>query len=136
MKQENGNSIKYTFSIENARHQYVKIRVDFPENIEISEIKLPVWRPGRYEIANFAKNIKGFKIFDSKGKKIPFYKKNKSTWSLKSDPCSNLRIEYLYFSNELNAGSTFLDENQLYVNPVNCCIYADALSDFVCYVTF
>ena len=29
-----------------------------------------------------------------------------------------------YYANLLNAGSTFLDENQLYVNPVNACVYS------------
>lgn len=135
MKEKSSYPIKYNFSIENAHQQYVQIRVDFPENTALSEIKLPVWRPGRYEIANFAKNIKSFRIFDSNGKKVAFHKKNKSTWVLNSKPLSGLRIEYLYFSNELNAGSTFLDENQLYVNPVNCCIYVDELIDYKCQLT-
>ena len=58
MKEKSSYPIKYNFSIENAHQQYVQIRVDFPENTALSEIKLPVWRPGRYEIANFAKNIR------------------------------------------------------------------------------
>ena len=58
MKKEDGISINYSFSMENANQQYVKIRVDVPKDVVIEEIKLPVWRPGRYEIANFAKNIK------------------------------------------------------------------------------
>ena len=32
-------------------------------------------------------------------------------------------ITYNYYANQLDAGSTFLDDRQLYVNPVNCCMY-------------
>ena len=35
----------------------------------------------------------------------------------------SLNIKYQYYSNELNAGSTFVSETMLYVNPVNCFIY-------------
>ena len=52
-------TIRYSFSIEESHKQYLKIRVDFPSSYSFNEIKIPVWRPGRYEIGNFAKNIKG-----------------------------------------------------------------------------
>lgn len=30
-------------------------------------LRLPSWRPGRYEIGNFTKNIKSFEVHDEKG---------------------------------------------------------------------
>ena len=69
-------------------------------------IKIPVWRPGRYEIGNFAKNIKDFNIFNEKGRRVPFFKKNNSTWVLKESSNNSLRVEYLYYAKDLNAGST------------------------------
>ena len=32
-------------------------------------------------------------------------------------------ITYNYYANVLDAGSSYLDQKQLYVNPVNCCMY-------------
>ena len=122
--------IQYSFSIEESHKQYVKIRVDFPSSVAFNEIKIPVWRPGRYEIGNFAKNIKDFNIFNEKGRRVPFFKKNNSTWVLKESSNNSLRVEYLYYAKDLNAGSTYLDDHLLYVNPVNCCIYVDELYDF------
>ena len=40
-----------------------------------------------------------------------------------------IRVEYSYYAAELNAGSTFVSPNQLYVNPVNCFLYSDSLSE-------
>ena len=134
MKKEHKTSINYSFSMENANQQFIKIIVDVPEGILIDEIKLPVWRPGRYEIANFAKNIKGFKIFDLKDKSVSFSKKDKSTWKLKSKSLKGCRIEYLYYANEINAGSSYLDKQMLYINPVNCCVYLESHSLIPCTV--
>ena len=33
-------------------------------------VQLPAWRPGRYEMQNFAKNISTFKSFGSNGSEI------------------------------------------------------------------
>ena len=62
MVNKNNQIIQYSFSIEESHKQYVKIRVDFPSSVAFNEIKIPVWRPGRYEIGNFAKNIKDLKV--------------------------------------------------------------------------
>ena len=34
-------------------------------------------------------------------------------------------MEYAYYASELNAGSSFLDDQQLYINPVNCFLFTD-----------
>ncbi len=89
-------------------------------------IQLPSWRPGRYELGNFAKNIKDFEVNDTNGNPINFTKLTKDCWCLHSNG-KDVVVKYCYYAAELNAGSTFLDENQLYVNPVNCFFY---LPDF------
>src|SRR5690606_25530372 len=35
----------------------------------------------------------------------------------------SIQVRYSYYAADLNAGSTFLDEELLYVNPINCLIY-------------
>ncbi len=86
-------------------------------------IQLPSWRPGRYELGNFAKNIQKWAAFDEKGNALPFQKETKDRWKVNTKGVSILHIKYNYYAAELNAGSTFLDSTQLYLNPVNCCVY-------------
>ena len=50
-------------------------------------------------------------------------KKSKHCWLVDSTNTTELRIQYQYYSAEMNAGSTFIDTEQLYVNPVNCLVY-------------
>ncbi|MBC7863004.1 MAG: PDZ domain-containing protein, partial [Bacteroidia bacterium] len=87
---------------------------------------LASWRPGRYELGNFAKNIKKFEAFDMSGNPLPFSKKAKDLWVVKSGGASMVKVTYSYFASEINAGSTYVDGKQMYVNPCNCCMYLPA----------
>lgn len=116
----------YILSIENPQQQYVGFKAIFQTSEEKTTIFLPSWRPGRYELGNFAKNIKGFKVCDEQGKSLPFTKITKDCWQVETADTSSIIVEYFYYASELNAGSTFLSKEQLYVNPVNCFVYTEA----------
>ena len=87
------------------------------------QLQLPAWRPGRYELANFAKNIQQFKAFGDKGQALVFRKVTKDLWEIDCAGCSKVKVDYNYYAAVINAGSTYISEGQLYVNPVNCLFY-------------
>lgn len=122
--------IFYTIDCDNAQQHFIKIKVQFPVDENKTIIHLPSWRPGRYELGNFAKNIKNFKVFNDQNKAVNFQKINKDSWEISSNETKYIRIEYQYYANELNAGSSYYNENQLYVNPVNCFLYAEGKEQF------
>lgn len=128
--------MKYSISYYQPHLQNIKIRAEFniKKNKETTLV-FPNWRPGRYELGNFAKNISQFNVFDQNNKKLNFHKSSTNTWLVESIDANKLIIEYHFFSAELNAGSTFMDENQLYVNPVNCLIYIETLQLEACELT-
>ena len=66
--------VRYTFSCENPSQQYIQIQAIIPVEKDETIVKLPCWRPGRYELANFAKNIKSFKVYNQDKKTITFHK--------------------------------------------------------------
>ena len=90
--------------------------------METIVLVLPSWRPGRYELGNFSKNIKRVDVFDQDNQPINYTKTNKDTWLIQTKGLKNLKVTYSYYSNELNAGACFADVNQLYINPVHCCM--------------
>ncbi|MDB5240979.1 MAG: peptidase [Spirosoma sp.] len=94
------------------------------------ELQLPAWRPGRYELQHFAKNIQRFAVVDGAGQPLPFQKITKDRWLVHTNDASELTIRYNYYAllptpNQLNAGSSFVSDTLLYVNPVNLCVYAE-----------
>jgi predicted metalloprotease with PDZ domain len=122
-------TINYKIVNDHVSSKLLQITVSFPTNESETLIHLPAWRPGRYEVGNFAKNVKNFSVFDDAKKKCVFFKTNKDTWLVKTEHTKSITVQYNYYANELNAGSTFVDEELIYVNPVNCFVYIDALID-------
>jgi predicted metalloprotease with PDZ domain len=114
--------INYSISFDNPSNQYITVKINFTSTEKEHEIQLPSWRPGRYELGNFAKNVKSFTIYEN-NQPISFQKITKDRWKFTCLKNESISVEYKYYANELNAGSTFLSDNQLYVNPVNCCAY-------------
>ena len=116
--------MKYIVKFNNAERHYINLEL-VVDTSKVSSLKmqLPAWRPGRYELGNFAKNIKDFSVLSGDGKTIPFTKKTKDLWQIECTEFTQVNVSYSYYASELNAGSTFLDNNQLYINPVNCMLY-------------
>lgn len=127
--------MKYTLSYDKPNTQYVPVKCEF--NVDGRSkilLQFPVWRPGRYERADFAKNIHSFQV-TANGKKIPFQKISKDQWEIECKDTETIVVSYKYFAAELNAGSTFMDDQQLYVNPVNCLAYLPEQINDTCKLT-
>lgn len=116
--------MKYIVSYEHPHNHYIDIEFicDRIKGVE-TLVQLPAWRPGRYELGNFAKNVQKWTAFDEKGNPLKFEKVSKDCWTVFTKGVKELHVKYNYYAADLNAGSTFLDETQLYMNPVNCCVF-------------
>jgi predicted metalloprotease with PDZ domain len=121
--------IQYDVYSDSPNLHYIGFKAVFPIKKSETILKISAWRPGRYELGNFAKNVRNFKVFNLEGEPIEFQKTDKNSWLIQSGNLEEIIVEYEYFAAELNAGSSFLDQNQLYVNPVNCFLYSDELND-------
>lgn len=115
---------KYDFSYTNPLNHFLDIRLELEGlNKNKAILNLPVWRPGRYEIQNFPKRIKGFKVTDGQGNALPFVKTSKGTWEVDLQGSGEMIVHYQYYAALMDAGNSWLDDEQLYINPVNCCLY-------------
>ena len=118
--------MKYTISYSNPQNQAIKITAEFEiEKSKLTTLLFPTWRPGRYELGHFAKNITQFKVFDENNTRLNIQKTKTNTWLVDTNNADKLTVTYLYYAADLNAGSTFMNDEQLYVNPVNCLVYVD-----------
>jgi predicted metalloprotease with PDZ domain len=114
----------YSISYANYSSQYIDIEYTLNVNASTTELALPTWRPGRYELGNFAKNIQKFECYNEHNELLCFEKTSKSKWLIHTPNTTQIIVKYNYYAAELNAGATFLNAEQLYVNPINCCLYA------------
>lgn len=114
--------IHFQISCQNPASQFLQIKLDLDllEKRPFS-IQLPAWRAGRYQLANFAQNIRSFRVGDGKDKSVPFEKVSKDRWKIHPANHGRLTIEYEYWAGKMDAGSAWVDDEQIYVNLVNCC---------------
>ena len=117
----------YKIYLKNPQSHYIYIDLTV-SNITTNfiELHLPSWRPGRYELGNFAKNIKRVDVFDENNKALNYHKTNNNTWYIESNGSKRITVTYSYYTSEINAGNCFADENQLYINPVHLCMYEES----------
>ncbi|HQV00477.1 MAG TPA: M61 family peptidase, partial [Bacteroidia bacterium] len=117
--------MKYTISCKKPHTRFVDVEL-LIQNITTDTIlvKLPNWRPGRYELGNFSKNVQRFSVFTLDAGNVMGYEKiDKSTWQIKTGGRNALIIKYNYYANQLDAGACFVSDEMLYFNPIHCCLY-------------
>lgn len=114
--------IHYKISCPNPASQFLRIDLNFfCQANELLRLQLPAWRAGRYQIANYAQNLRGFTASNAKGESIPFTKITKDRWELIAPDDTLIHITYEYWAGKMDAGSAWVDDQQVYVNLVNCC---------------
>jgi predicted metalloprotease with PDZ domain len=124
----------YKLSIENRNQQYVQFELLIPVSKEETEVCLPTWRPGRYELGKFAKNVRLFQVLGEGNEILEFQKTSHSVWKVQTGGQTQIKVRYQYFASELNGGASFLNHEQLYLNPVNCFMYTEETKDLECEV--
>jgi predicted metalloprotease with PDZ domain len=114
--------IHYKISCPNPAAQFLRIELIFScQAGEPVRLQLPAWRAGRYQIANYAQNLRGLTASNSKGNPIPFTKTTKDRWELIAPDDTLIHLTYEYWAGKMDAGSAWVDDEQVYVNLVNCC---------------
>jgi len=116
--------IHYTVRFTQPHRHFISFEAAFPhDGSPVLRFQLPSWRPGRYELGLFARNIRSWRSTAADGRPLAFSKFSRDGWEVQAEGEQEVRIFYEYYAAELNAGSTYLDAEQLYINPVNCFFY-------------
>lgn len=120
----------YHVSIADTENHFIQLQYTIPHiHQDYMEVQLPAWRPGRYELQNFAKNVRCFEVKDKNGNPVEYKKITKDRWLITTKNNSEVIIRYQYYANQPDAGACFVDENYLYINPVHCFMYTEGRAD-------
>jgi len=121
---QSNHTMHYKFSAHHPSSHFIDIEM-IVTDVTDEEIffQLPSWRPGRYEQGNFAKNIQRWTAKNDQGEVLAFKKISKDCWKVNTDGETTIHIHYNYYAAQPDAGSCWLDEEQLYINPIHCCLY-------------
>jgi predicted metalloprotease with PDZ domain len=111
--------MKYFISRDSVCSQFIQVTLSiFCEENEWISLQVAAWRPGRYELVNFAKNIRKVKVY--KGNvDVGCYKSSKDCWKFTAKEKGSYQVEYEYYCAQMDAGGCWSDDQQLYLNFSN-----------------
>ncbi|HXX63435.1 MAG TPA: PDZ domain-containing protein [Bacteroidota bacterium] len=95
-----------------------------PAADSLLDLQLPVWRPGRYMVLNFAGGVIRFEAEAQSGKSLSFAKADKSTWRIETEGSTGLVARYDVFADEFKERTRGLDDEHAFVNGAALFMYA------------
>jgi len=116
--------VRYTISFSEPNKRLFHIRLELPAGEE-TLLRLAAWRPGRYELQNYAANILGFSATDEKENALPWSKTTPTVWKIDAESSKRVFIQYSFHAHRLDAGGSYFDEEVVYINFINCLMYPD-----------
>ncbi|GAA4311842.1 M61 family peptidase [Nibribacter koreensis] len=125
--------IQYRLSSRNPLSSYIQVSTHITQITEPTLfLQLPTWRPGRYELQNFAQKLQAVEVLTLTGEALPFKKVNKDRWQVDTQGNNELEVRYNFYARQMDAGGSWVDEQVLYVNPVNCLLTAQGQEHLPC----
>lgn len=122
--------LKYKLETLNKVSQFIQITLYIPvRHLSQVRLQLPAWRAGRYQLANYVQNIRNLHVVSPNGKAISPYKITKDLWIFSPDHVGEYQVHYEYYCAKMDAGSCWVDDEQIYLNFVNCCFEVEGMSD-------
>lgn len=130
MAQAQSTTVNYILGMSKPAAHYFEVEIIFNSiNDEYIDLILPVWRPGRYFIFDFASGVQEFKAADYKGNKLNFKKLNKCTWRVETgfnnSNQGSISISYKLYANEFNLRTRGLDDYHAFVNGTAVFMYSE-----------
>jgi len=126
----------YTVNCYNTEQHILHITLHLQQvDAPVIDLQLPAWRPGRYELSNYAKNILSVAGYTLDNELLFIEKTNRQRWRLHMNGHTAAVIRYEYYAQQMDAGNSWLDDNLVYINFINCLMYAEGRMDEPCQVT-
>lgn len=112
--------IRHHLTSANALTHFLEITLTIPDNTQPElYLQLPAWRPGRYELQHFAQKLRHLTASVS-GQPIPVRKVTKDRWLVQAGGAATVEVRYSFYARQMDGGGSWLDEEQLYLNGINC----------------
>ena len=85
---------------------------------------------------NFAQKIQHVEISDAEtDAPLPYRKTTKDRWEVPGAAGRSVRVRYNFYAHQMDAGGSWLDATQLYLNPVQALMYAEGQQELPCQLT-
>lgn len=108
--------VEYTVRLDRARNQIVRVEATIENPGERAEFVLPVWRPGRYGVLDFAATVRTWDAEDQSGQALPVQKVRKNAWVVEAGGAQSVTFGYDIFTNELGLRTRHADDSHVFLS--------------------
>jgi predicted metalloprotease with PDZ domain len=114
------SDINYDVSWDSAEDHYFNVSIEIGGLTgQTVNVQMPAWRPGRYIMQNYVRYVVDFAAHTVSGEALPFEKIDRNTWRVVTSGEADVVVTYRNYANVLDAGESFLDETEAYLNPIS-----------------
>jgi predicted metalloprotease with PDZ domain len=124
--------MKYHLAFNHPTEKRIEVTLTSQGAAEPVQLFLPRWRPGRYELQRFDRNISDVQALGEDGRPLPLRRVNSHQWEVVAPAGETFRLHYFYYANKLDAGGSFFDHRWVYVNGINLLMYRKELIEEPC----
>ncbi|PHN02105.1 M61 family metallopeptidase [Flavilitoribacter nigricans] len=82
-----------------------------------TDLKIPVWMPGYYQVLNYPEKIQNFRVMEDNGQAIRWEKANRVTWRVYHGVETSLTVAYEVLADRPFVATNFLSEERAYLAP-------------------
>lgn len=93
------------------------------------DLRLPTWRPGKYEILDPAGTVVSMTAEDAAGASLEIRKIDKATWRVRPPEDGPLRVRYTIYANSLNDRTRHADDTHAFLSGSMVFVYSDEMRD-------
>jgi predicted metalloprotease with PDZ domain len=114
-------------TITEPEHHLAHVSITFEKtNAVTTDVYLPTWRTGRYEILNLANGIRKFSAIDQVGKPLTWQKTAKNTWQIKDTANKEITVNYQVYANQLGKRTRHIDDSHAFLDASGVVMYTEA----------
>ena len=116
--------VVYNVSWPEPHTHYYHVHMQVDRSSEgVLTVRVPAWRPGRYIIQNYARYFVDVAASDAQGNALPLHKIDKDSWRIEAGDTKTVHIRYRNYARVLDAGESYLDATEAYINPITVLMY-------------
>lgn len=115
--------MNYSLSFERASEQLVRVSLTDLSTTDSPVLELARWRPGRYEAQRYDRNIADVEARSPQGTPLPVKRLGSHSWQIGVAAGQAYEVSYLYYTNQPDAGGSYVDADGVYINPINLLLF-------------
>jgi len=122
-------AVRHTLSYPQDRQQTILVRSEFPVSAPVTELIMPNWTPGSYQMRGYAANIDRISAVSGHGKPLLVQKTSKDRWQVNTDKITRLVVDYMVFTPDLNVNTSWASTAFSLLNGASVFLYTPPTRD-------